>query len=69
MFGMPRYTFTVIERDPERPWIVLSQDAPSVTLDEATDPLEWARQEWPPPRWSAELGPGELQRWLESKRR
>jgi hypothetical protein len=54
---VPRYTFTLIERDPEKPWVVLGQDAPSVTLDEALDPLDWARQRWPEPRWTVELAP------------
>jgi hypothetical protein len=66
---MPRYTFRLIERDLQRPWIVVGQDEPTVRVEPDVDPLAWARQQWPPPRWSVELGPGELQRWLESKRR
>ena len=57
---MPMFRFTATEHDPERPWIVLSQDRCTVTLDDGRSFFEWAREEFPPPRWSVELDPFQL---------
>jgi len=48
------------EHDPERPWIVLSQDHRTVTLDDDVTFFEWAHEQWPSPRWTVELDPWQI---------
>jgi hypothetical protein len=50
-----QYGYTVIEHDPERPWIVLMTSHQTVELEDGTSFFEWARNEWPAPRWTVLL--------------
>ena len=65
MCSMPVFRFTATEHDPKQPWIVLSRDRCTVTLDDGLRFFEWAREEFPPPRWSVEMDPFQLgpDRW------
>lgn len=54
---VPEYSFTVWEHDAERPWIVVSQEHRTVTLEDGASFHEWARQAWPSPQWNFELDP------------
>jgi hypothetical protein len=57
---MPKYSYTVTEHDPERPWIVLGMSNGRVTLSDDVNFFEWARENWPAPRWTVQLDPWEL---------
>ncbi len=57
---MPEYTFTLTEHDPQRPWIVVGQEQRIVWLDDRARFGEWAAEQWPAPRWTAELDPWQL---------
>ncbi len=54
---MPEYGFILTEHDPERPWIVVGQEQRVVWLDDRARFVEWAAEQWPAPRWTAELDP------------
>ncbi len=60
MCSMPSFAFTVTEHDPDRPWIVRSQDHCTVTLDDNVKFFEWAAEQFPAPRWTVELDPFQL---------
>jgi hypothetical protein len=60
---MREYGYTLTEHDPTRPWIVVASERQTVKLEDGTNFFEWAHQEWPAPRWSVELDPGQLTRW------
>jgi len=57
---MAEYHYTVTEHDPGRPWIVLGSGRGRVTLPDDHSFFEWAREQWPAPRWSVELDPWQL---------
>ena len=58
---MPTYSFTLTEYDPERPWIVVARhEHHTVELEEGVAFFAWARDQWPPPRWSIQLDPWQL---------
>ena len=57
---MRAFTFTIIERDAARPWIVVGQEHRSVELEDGIDFIRWAREQWPEPRWTIELDPWQL---------
>jgi hypothetical protein len=42
MCSLPDYSFTVVEHDAERPWIVVSQEHKMVTLDAGKSCFAWA---------------------------
>jgi hypothetical protein len=44
------------EHDPERPWLVVSREQRTFTLDDGVSFFEWAHEHWQAPRWSIELG-------------
>jgi hypothetical protein len=54
------YGYTVTERDPDRPWIVLGNEHRNVELEAQVNSFEWAHQQWPEPRWTVELDPRQL---------
>jgi hypothetical protein len=64
MFVLPEYTYTATEHDPDEPWIVLGISRGTVTPDDGASFFEWAHENWPAPRWSVELDPYQLARWL-----
>lgn len=52
------YSYTVAEHDPDRAWIVLGEIRHlTVELDEDASFSEWARREWPRPRYEVALDP------------
>ena len=57
---MREYSFTITERDPDRPWIVVGSEHRTIKLPEETQFFAWARDQWPSPRWSVELDPWQL---------
>jgi len=57
---VPQFSFTLIEHDPHRPWIVLGSEHRTITLDDEADFFEWAIQRWPSPRWTVEPDPWQL---------
>ena len=59
---VPSFSFTVVERDPERLWIVVNVEHQTVTLDPDVNFFAWASQRWPAPRWSVSLAP-QLPEW------
>jgi hypothetical protein len=59
-FALSEYRYTVIEHDPEKPWIVRGVSHATVTLEAGTSFFEWAAENWPAPRWSVELDPYQL---------
>jgi hypothetical protein len=58
------YGYTLSEHDPDRPWIVRSIEHRTVTLDDGVSFQEWARQNYPAPRWSVEPDPWQLSQTL-----
>jgi hypothetical protein len=58
------HRYHVIEFDPQRPWVVVGEIRRlAVELEDGLDFNRWAAQEWPAPRFRAELEPGELPPW------
>ena len=53
---MREFSFTLAEHDPDRPWIVLGREHQTVKLDAGVSFFESAREQWPEPRWTVELG-------------
>jgi hypothetical protein len=52
--------YTVIEHDPSRPWIVVGEAQHRVIeLPSIDDFGAWARQQWPPDRYTVQLAPGQ----------
>jgi hypothetical protein len=64
---VPEYSFRVTERDPERPWIVVGQEAHTGSLPDDVNFLDFARETWPTPRFSVELDPEPLPDWPHSE--
>lgn len=58
---VPEYGYTITEHDLGRPWIVLGQRHETVRLDDGLGFFEWAREQWPAPRWTVQLDPWELE--------
>jgi hypothetical protein len=54
---VPEYSFTVWEHDLDKPWVVVSQEHRTVTLDDGMSFSAWAAEQWPEPRWKVELDP------------
>jgi hypothetical protein len=57
---MHEFRFTVTEHDPDRPWIVLASEHRTIKLADGLHFFAWAHEQWPAPRWSVELDPGQL---------
>jgi hypothetical protein len=51
------YSFTVIEHDPAKPWIVGGQERRTVDLADGRNFFEWAHRAWPEPRFTVQLDP------------
>jgi hypothetical protein len=54
------YSYTVFEHDVDEPWIIVSHEHRTVTLDDGADFLGWAREHWPDARWTVQLDPGQI---------
>jgi hypothetical protein len=57
---MRQYDFTLVEYDPQRPWIVLSSEHRTIKLPDGLSFFEWAHEQWPAPRWTVEPDPWQL---------
>jgi hypothetical protein len=57
---VPEFSYTIIEHEPDRPWIVVGSEHHTVTLDADENFFLWARERWPEPRWTVELDPWQL---------
>jgi hypothetical protein len=54
------YRFTLTEHDSECPWIVVSTQHRTIELPDGSDFFAWARERWPPSRWTVQLDPWQL---------
>lgn len=54
------YGYTLSEHDPSRPWVVLGIEHRTVTLPDSVTFRDWARDNWPGPRWRVEPDPWQL---------
>ncbi len=59
---MRSLSFTIIEHDLLRPWIVTAREALTVELEDEVDLFAWARERWPAARFTVQLDPGQLSR-------
>jgi hypothetical protein len=59
---VPVYSSTLAEHDRDLPWIVVSQEHRTVTLDDTVNFHAWAAEQWPAPQWTIELEP-QLPEW------
>lgn len=60
---MPEYSFTVIEYDPDRRWIVLATTPGKRSVESIAAFWDWAHREYPTGRYKVELDP-----WQEGER-
>jgi hypothetical protein len=54
------YGSRVLEHDPERPWVIVGSGRHRIELEAGIDFYEWARERWPPDRFTVELDPWSL---------
>jgi hypothetical protein len=59
-----RLLFTVYEYDPAMPWLIAEITHHMVDLPDAGEFAEWAREQWPSPRYTVELDPGQTTRLM-----
>jgi hypothetical protein len=52
-----RWSFTVVEHDPDRQWIVISQRRDTIDLDDGESFNDWAARHYPDDRITVELDP------------
>jgi hypothetical protein len=57
---VPEFGYTLTEHDPEKPWLVVGIEHRTVTLPDSISFGEWARQNYPRPRWTVESDPWQL---------
>ena len=62
------FSFTIIEHDPQRPWIVTGVEHRTVELEDEVDFFGWAAERWPAERFTVQLDPWELSRLLSDGR-
>jgi hypothetical protein len=62
---MRTFTYTLVEYDPQKSWLVLSTRlGMTVELERAADFGEWSREAWPGERYRATLDPGQAERLM-----
>ena len=54
---MREYSYTLVEYDPVRPWIVRRQQRRTVTLADEQDFNRWAADQWPCGQFVVRLDP------------
>ena len=54
-----RYSFTLVEYDAQKPWIVVATERRTAELDDGVSFSAWAREHWPEERYSVALDPWE----------
>jgi hypothetical protein len=63
---MRTWAYTIVEHDPEQPWIVVGEIRRlTVELEDGASFHDWAAKEWPHPRYQVELDPWQLGTTLE----
>jgi hypothetical protein len=63
---MPLYRYSIVEYDPDRPWIVVGQHSGlEVELPDIVAFTDWAAERWPSPGYMAELMPWQFGRSLK----
>jgi hypothetical protein len=55
-----KWSFTVTEHEPDRPWIVTNRKHRTIELDDGASFFEWAAQHYPGERFTVELDPWSL---------
>jgi hypothetical protein len=60
---MRAYSFTAVEYEPGRPWIIRSTHRGRVELDDGESFDAWAKHEWPSDRFMIKLDPAPLGPW------
>jgi hypothetical protein len=51
------WSYTVVEHDPDRPWIVLGQHRETIDLEDGASFHDWAACRYPNERFTVELDP------------
>jgi hypothetical protein len=60
-YVLQSFSFTVVEHDPDRPWIVVgSTEHRTVDLPDGVEFYAWAAAEFPRKRFTVELAPWQL---------
>ena len=54
------YRFSVVEHDPDQPWVICGQQRRTIELDDDQDFFSWAHAQWPGDRFTVELDPWQL---------
>lgn len=49
--SMPEFSFTLWEKDPDRPWIVLGEERHTATLGSPAEFFAWTQERWPSDRF------------------
>jgi hypothetical protein len=57
---MREYSYTLIEHDPSKPWIIVAREPRSVQLADSHNFFDWAKAQWPVDRYTVELDPWQL---------
>ena len=65
---MREFVYTVIEYDPEKPWLALGMQQRTVELEDGASFFEWAHRCWPAPRYAVQLAPWHLSPERSSQR-
>ena len=56
--------YVLFERDPAKPWLVIDVSHRTIELPNVGEFADWARQQWPSPRYTVELDPGQTARLM-----
>jgi hypothetical protein len=63
---MPELRYTVIEHDPDEPWIIIGETRHlTIELPDIRDFAAWAAECWPREQYTAELEPGQEEQRLK----
>lgn len=56
--------YTLFEHDPDKPWLIADVSHHTIDLPDAGEFAEWARDQWPTPRYTVDLEPGQRPRLM-----
>jgi hypothetical protein len=58
---VPTYSYTLIEHDPDKPWLVISiKKHMTIQLDDGRSFFDWAQEKWPRDCYTVEIDPYQL---------